>query len=136
MPRSIPIILDRPRNLRFDINAIGDADFYLRATLLEILQQAVSGVGMRVSDIRTLLWAGLKHEDPHLSQAAAGNLIQVAIDGGTPMHELQAKIADALVESGLFSRAGQDGKNDSPEAVTQPTSGSGSSSQEKTPMAH
>lgn len=134
MPRSIPIILDRARNLRFDINALGDADHVLRASLVEVLQQALSGSGMRISDTRALLWAGLKHEDPHLSLHGAGRLMEEALDHGLNLAELQLKIGEAIGESRLFAGAGE--KNAVPEAAVQSTSGSGSTQQDKTPTAH
>lgn len=132
-PRTVPIVLDRARNLRFNINAIGDADHYLRATMTEVLRQAFEGYGMRVSDTRVLLWAGLKHEDRHLTIERAGELIEQAIDNGMTMAELQLKIGEAIAASGLF---GGGEKKKVAESETASALPSGSPTPSGTPTAH
>ena len=101
----VEIELDRPRRLRFDLRAIRD------------LEDAMGGkpVGRIVGDLRNVgvtaivstLWAGLKHEDPSLSQ----NLVTKILEQYLEAHSIQIVIKainQALNESGLLKRAGDE----------------------------
>lgn len=96
----VPIdILDRPRSLRFDINAISDLEM-----------KANVGIGTLMSDerigfnaIRLLLWAGLKWEDRRMSPEQAGTLMQEHLEGGGGLRDIMTPIELAINKSGLLS---------------------------------
>jgi hypothetical protein len=71
----VPIELDRPRMLRFDLNA-----FCAFETTVGQSIEAVWGSFDRqpFTSIRALLWAGLLHEEPELTLEGAGRLITPA----------------------------------------------------------
>lgn len=69
-----PIVLDKPRRLLFDLNA-------LIALQEQTGKNMLSGEGWAQfgepdpAQMRLLIWAGLLHEDPELTLEAAGALI-------------------------------------------------------------
>jgi hypothetical protein len=127
MSGTVPIVLDKARNLRLDVNALADADELAGKAVNEF----ISGERVGIAAIRALLWAGLKHEDRKLTPTAAGDLMHAELakgEGGVA--PLVSKLREALIASGLFGGPAQ--KNGKPEAATnQPTSGSGSGQPEK-----
>ncbi len=103
--KTVPVELDKPRRLRFDINALADLEETLGVGLGAMLQQHV---GVRV--LRAMLWAGLKWEDPGLTLQRAGKLLQDYLSGGGDLDTLAEKLIEALMASGLL------GKGDNPNA--------------------
>lgn len=93
----ILIELDRPRHLRFTINAVVDAEKLEGVSLRNILQQG----GFKAT--RTMLWAGLRWEDRTFTLEKAGDLIEVWLESH-PYSELEQKIAEALQEQGWYKR--------------------------------
>ena len=65
------IKLDRERTLRIDANALADAEEKLAGPVLERIGRGRLGI----REIRALLWAGLRHEDPELTLEGAGEFI-------------------------------------------------------------
>lgn len=94
----ILIELDRPRHLRFDMNALCDADQKLDHQLLTIL----SSSPVMLDTARVLLWAGLKHEDPSLTIERAGELMEIYIRREKSIVPLVKALIDGIQESGLF----------------------------------
>lgn len=101
----VTIELDKPRRIRFDINALSDAEEALGMGLGAVMQQQV---GPRV--LRALLWAGLKWEDKGLTLQRTGTLIQQYIENGGTLESLAEKLTEALVASGLVGRAEGNGE--------------------------
>ncbi len=95
----VNIELDKPRRIRFDINALSDAEEALGMGLGALMQ---SQMGIRV--IRALLWAGLRWEDRGLTLERTGTLIQQYIESGDTLEDLGEKLTQALVASGLFGK--------------------------------
>ena len=104
--RAVTIELGRPRRLRFDVNALADAEERLGMGLGRIMQQEASFALLRV-----LLWAGLKHEDRRLTPEAAGALLQQYIAGGGDLETVAARVMEAILASGLFSERADDDPN-------------------------
>lgn len=104
--RAVTIELDRPRRLRFDVNALADAEERLGMGLGRIMQQEAS-----FALLRTLLWAGLRHEDRRLTPEAAGTLLQQHIAGGGDLETVAARVMEAILASGLFSERVDDDPN-------------------------
>jgi len=97
LPGYVAIELDKPRRLRFDINALADLEETMGATLPAIIS---GGVGIRA--LRALIWAGLRWEDPGLTEVRAGELLQVHLERGGDLAEISKAVHDALAASGLL----------------------------------
>lgn len=109
MAGSVPIVLDKERQLRLDINALADADEVAGKAVNEFL----SGERVGLSALRALLWAGLKGDDPRLTLTQAGALIDT-----DRLPELISAIREAIVASGI---GGNGKKNGTPPAKPSPS---------------
>lgn len=89
--KTTTIELDKPRTLRFDLNAL----CAIEDATGKSLSQAVSNT---MSSIRLMLWAGLKHEDPGLTLEQVGAMINPA-DAGL-MEAVTNAFKDSLPDSG------------------------------------
>jgi len=65
MTKSIPITLDKKRNLRYDWAALETIEETLGISLADIGNKLAGSV--QLSFIKTLVWAGLLHEDGELT---------------------------------------------------------------------
>lgn len=83
----VAIQLDKARNLRFGTNAIVQAEELLGFRITE-MQARTAGM----TELRILLWAGLKHEQKDLTLDEAGDLLDEAED----FKELGDKLKEAL----------------------------------------
>jgi hypothetical protein len=97
-------IFDRPRKLKFDINAIADIEREARTGIANLLTEDRIGFDM----VRTLLWGGLKWEDSKLTIRGVGDMIQEYIganqsDMGSAMGSLTKYITEGLEASGLMN---------------------------------
>lgn len=93
----------KPRNLKFDINAIANVERELKTGLNSIM-----GERMGLDVLRVMLWAGLKHEDQSLTVEKIGNWIQKYIEDNKTnlliaMDEFQNSILEALKASGMIN---------------------------------
>jgi hypothetical protein len=97
MKKSVVIQLDKIRNLRYGMNAL--------VTIEELTGKSITKIDLSdisMKDLRTILFAGLYHEDKELTPEKVGNLIDE--------HGNLSEIAEKLGEA--FSLAfGDDGKN-------------------------
>lgn len=76
MARAVPITLDKPRNLRYDLNAIALIGEKLNLTIrLAHLQEDLFQQGFPLRALRTVIWAGLLHEDSSLTEEFVGGLV-------------------------------------------------------------
>jgi len=95
------IELDRMRTLRFDINAMADFEDVYGKSLMDVLATGM----ISFSALRSLLWAGLKHEDPQLARQgpqAAGEIAQAWIEkSGGDIAQLSKIVTDALIDAGF-----------------------------------
>lgn len=112
MPKHVSVELDKPRKLRFDINALSDAEEALGVGIGAILQQ---NLGIRT--IRALLWAGLKWQDHGLTLQRAGTLLQKYIEDRGDLSVLEEKLVEALMGSGLFGELDDEEGNAKAEAA-------------------
>lgn len=91
-----PIELDKPRRLRFDIQACVDMEAMLGMSLGEIVHRLRT---VSITTTRGALWAGLKHEDPSLSLADAQQILQDYCEGGGKLLTVSKALDDALSNS-------------------------------------
>jgi hypothetical protein len=110
--RYVEIELDGVKRLRFDFNAVADAEARENSTIQNLMAGGV--IGYRVA--RVLLWAGLKWENKGFTIETAGTLLQEYIEGGGTLQEVADKIQEALFLSGLLGKV-DEGKNTKAEAV-------------------
>lgn len=111
MAKTVPIILDKERNLLLDFNGIADA----AEVGGEGVNRFITGQSADFHGMRALFWAGLKHEDPKLTVHATGALIQERIEAGEGIPELAAKIWLALIAAGMGKKKEDAEKNSQPE---------------------
>jgi CO dehydrogenase/acetyl-CoA synthase epsilon subunit len=79
------ITLDKERTIKFDLNALIDVEESLGFSLAEL------GDNMSIKAMRTLLTAGLRHEDEELTERLVGSLITM-----DNMKEVQEALAVAM----------------------------------------
>lgn len=82
----VAITLDKKRNLKFDLNAFAEIE-----DLLGVPMSRMSEIEMGMKTVRTLLWAGLLHEDEALTVRQAGSLVTME-----NMEEVQKAIGEAF----------------------------------------
>jgi hypothetical protein len=106
-PITVSITLDKPRTLRYDLNAFAELE-EIYGSMDQAFAAMQSG-SMKAA--RTLLWAGLLHEDENLTPRQVGAL--VTLDNMEPVMDA---ISDALLEAMPSGDA-----SDSEEAPADPT---------------
>ncbi len=94
----IEIELDKPREIRFDFNAIADVELETGMGIGSLFSETNIGF----NTFRVLLWAGLKHEDRSITKAKAGELIGNYLKNGGSWTELGDKIFEAIEASGIM----------------------------------
>ncbi|MBC9785502.1 hypothetical protein H1S01_13425 [Heliobacterium chlorum] len=82
----VDIDLDRPRKLRYTLNALAEIEDKLGVTVTKL-----SEVTLGIKSIRTFLWAGLIHEDANLNEKDVGSWVDF-----DNIEYVQAKIAEAF----------------------------------------
>ncbi|SMO48822.1 gene transfer agent family protein [Melghirimyces algeriensis] len=68
----VQIELDRPRRLKYDMNALTELEDALDRPVTQLNDQSIG-----IKELRALLWAGLIHEDRELTLEGAGELVEM-----------------------------------------------------------
>ena len=90
--RTITIRLgNKDRHLRYDLNALAEIEDKLDTPIAGIADIAVS-----VKTIRTLVWAGLMHEEATLTERDVGGWIGA---GGASVSAVMEKVGEALADA-------------------------------------
>lgn len=109
---NIPMILDKKRNLRFDLNAMV---YFEAATGKNLLRDGgFFSENMSVTDLRAMLWSCLVHEDEGLTIEQTGALISTH-----NMVEITSKLNEAF---SIASPDKTDGESKGP-LVEKPSTG-------------
>ena len=87
---SVTVELDRPREIRYDLNAFAELEDKFGS--MEAAFSAMQTGSMKAA--RTLLWAGLIHGDESLPEREVGRLVTLA-----NIHEVMSRITSALAEA-------------------------------------
>ena len=100
--KSVPVMLDRPRMLRFDLGAMVLFEKTTGKNALAI------GNDLDAETILSLLWASLKSEDPALTMEAVSHMV-------SPLNIImvEEKLAEAF--QGAMPEAAPEGKTSSPQ---------------------
>lgn len=71
--KPVPIMLDKERTLKYDLNAFAEIEerFGTVQKAFDELQQ------QKLKAVRAVLWAGLIHEDPKLTERQVGSLLSL-----------------------------------------------------------
>lgn len=86
----IPIMLDKERHLKFDLNAFAELE-----ELYGDFQVAMDAMTKgSIKAIRAMLWAGLIHEDENLTIKQVGSMIDM-----TNINEVMTSITKAINEA-------------------------------------
>lgn len=112
---SVPIELDKPRNLRFNLRAIADLEAVTGKPVGDITRD-LRMIG--VTAIVACLHAGLAHEDKALTRNLVIRILEDYLDrpGSEGIRPVLKAIDDALSGSGLLKRIG----DEEPEGNVQP----------------
>jgi hypothetical protein len=97
----IPITLDKPRQLKFDIRACRELEAQLGKPLGSVIGE-IQGYG--VNAMVQALYIGLKHEDKSVTPGLAEKWFSAYVAKKRPMRTMVKKISDALDETGLFQK--------------------------------
>jgi len=81
----VKIMLDRERTIKFSLNTLIEVEDSLGYSLAEL------GDNVSIRAMRTLLTAGLRHEDKELTEEIVGEFISM-----DNMGEVQEALADAM----------------------------------------
>lgn len=81
--QSVTIELDRPRNLRYGMNALVKIEEMIGRPISKLDLDNIS-----IKDMRTIIYAGLFHEDKNLSPEKVGELIDEFSDINTVAEKL------------------------------------------------
>ena len=71
---AVPITLDKPRTLRFDLNAFAELEEKFGS--MDAAFHAMQKGSLKAA--RSLLWAGLLHEDETLTERKVGGMVTLA----------------------------------------------------------
>ncbi|CUB09214.1 hypothetical protein BN2127_JRS1_00998 [Bacillus cereus] len=83
----VEVNLDKKRKLQYTLNALAEIEDALG---VKIHEMHTLNLGMK--NIRTILWAGLLHEDAELTEEFVGSLVNVS-----NIAEVQAKVQEAFI---------------------------------------
>lgn len=100
-PRYIDITLDKPRRLRFDVNALDALESALGEPLGRMIGLLAQG---SIRALKLAIWQGLRHEDRMLTPDRAGNLVQDWFDAGRELGDLNDVVIEAIYASGVVKR--------------------------------
>lgn len=118
----VTITLDRVRTLRFDMNAGAAIEDTSGRTLPVLLGRGA----VSVSAMRWLIWGLLLHEEPTLTPAAAGTLVQTYwFEQGKRLPELGLLVSEAIDRSWIYGPPLDTPDPADPEGGASPPSGIG-----------
>lgn len=92
---NVSVSLDKVRTLRYTLNALGEIEDRLGVSI-----QDMGDIKMTIKNLRTLLWAGLMHEDKELTELQVGDMVDVK-----NLQDVQKKVVEAFAMR-------EDGKNE------------------------
>jgi hypothetical protein len=90
MKKFTSIEMDKVRNLSYGINSLIELEKRMGKNLTSL-----SGDSFGLSDLRTILFVGLKHEDRELTEEKTGEIMDIAIEN-SGIEYLSKKLAEAM----------------------------------------
>lgn len=101
MSLGVSIEFDKPRTLRFDLEALESLETASGGKPLGTLVGELNSLS--ISTLKLALWAGLKHEDKTLNPTLVRKMLQAYIDAKKPLKTLTEAVSEAILGSGLFA---------------------------------
>jgi len=98
---AVPIELDRPRGLKFDLNAFAELEDKFGS--MDAAFQAMQKGSLKAA--RTLLWAGLLHEDETLTERQVGRMVTLANMSGI-MDNITSALTAAMPDGDEVANTG------------------------------
>ena len=93
----VSIDMDKPRQLRYDFNAIADIEERAGLGIMAMFNEQVVGF----NTIRLLVWGGIKWAERGFTTEQAGKSIMAYLEKGNSLETLTNKIMLALQKSGV-----------------------------------
>lgn len=82
----VEIELDKKRKLRYTLNAVAEIEDKLGCAIQDLAEK-----NLGIKALRTMLWAGLLHEDKEITEEFVGDLVDF-----DNLHYAQEKITEAF----------------------------------------
>jgi hypothetical protein len=96
--KSVPIELGgKTRNLKYGFNALVDLEETLNIPVEDLLN--IFSGKVKLGDLRAVLWAGLKHEEPGLTVEQVGDMLDVAFNSGENFQKIGEAVAQSITAS-------------------------------------
>ena len=92
---AIPLVLDKPRLVKYDLNAFAELEEVYGS--MDSAFKAMQTGSMKAA--RTLLWAGLLHEEESLTQKQVGGMVTLE-NMEAVMDVISRALLDAMPEDG------------------------------------
>jgi hypothetical protein len=94
-------LFDKPRHLKFDLNALADAEREVKSGIIALFNEERMGV----DTVRIFIWAGLKHEDKALTINEVGEMIEdYIINSGEDLMEALSELQNVIMEGIMASK--------------------------------
>jgi hypothetical protein len=100
MARSVPVVFDKPRTLRFDLEAIEHLEAVGGGQSLGSIVNNMNSMGLTA--LKWALWAGLRHEDEKLNPNLVRKMLTKWLNDGKDLKPLTEAVNRALLDSGVF----------------------------------
>lgn len=95
LKRAVTIDLDKPRHLRYDLNALVAIEERLGVGI-----DKLADLDLKTKTTLVMLWGGLLHESPDLAEKEVGALVDM-----DNLPYIQEKIAEAVAGAGIPGNA-------------------------------
>lgn len=105
-PKSTKIVLDKERNLKYDLNSFVDLEEEY-GNINDALAAMQKG---NIKALRAVLWAGLHHEDESLTPISVGAMIDLP-----SLEDLIKKLTFVLSDSLVEETPKEDGEESNPQ---------------------
>lgn len=99
----------KDRTIRFDYNALADLEQATGSSIQKLFSDT-ENIGFNF--IRSLVWAGLKANDPGLTIQRTGLLITRAIEEGTSLESITKTFLTELSNSAIMRKKEDSGNNE------------------------
>ncbi len=118
MTMSVVIQFDKPRELKFGLKEVKELEAPMGGQPLGAIVQHLSQIG--ITGITLALYVGLKHEDKGLNPTLVTKMLETYIQRGGKLKKLVTGLSDAIEETGIFGKDGDDEEEEGEEGNGSP----------------
>ena len=112
----VEIHFDQTRRLLFNLKALRALDRVMGEQGIQKSLELIQALNF--TTLERALWAGLLHEEPHLTVANVSKRLDKFVDDGGDVSELFTGAYKAITESRVFGKPGGNEGNAQPEQAT------------------